>query len=222
MTHSGPLAYLWWLVSRASGVIALVLITLAVLMGLSMAARVLNGARMKRTILRLHEHLALSAVAAIAVHGLSLLGDRWLHPGLEGIAVPMAMHYRPAFTALGIIGGYLAVLVGPSFYVRRRLGAARWRKLHRASVLVWALGAVHTLGSGSDAGRLWLRCIVLLPMVPLAYLLVLRALRGQGRRTAASPAVPGQGRRAAGARSPSASSPPPSAVSAGSPAAEAA
>ena len=41
------------------------------------------------------------ALVAIAVHGVTLLGDRWLHPGLAGIAVPFAMGYRPSFTGLG-------------------------------------------------------------------------------------------------------------------------
>ena len=96
---SDPLHYLWWLISRASGVVALVLISASVLMGLAMAARLLHRPGLKRAVARLHEHVALSALAAIAVHGLSLLGDSWLKPGLAGIAIPFAMSYRPAFTA---------------------------------------------------------------------------------------------------------------------------
>lgn len=187
-----PTRYLWWLASRASGVVALVLISLSVLMGLAMAARVLRRPAVKRTVLRLHQHVALAALAAIAVHGLTLLGDPWLHPGWRGIAVPFALRYRPAATGVGILSGYLAVLVGPSFYIRRRLGAARWRKLHRLSAVVWVLGAVHTLGAGSDSGALWLRCVVLAPSVPLAYLLVQRALRGPARRGAGAGSGPGR------------------------------
>jgi sulfoxide reductase heme-binding subunit YedZ len=175
-----PLSVLWWLVSRASGVVALVLFSLTVLMGLAMAAKVLRTPGRKRLVMRLHEHVALAALAALAAHGLALLGDTWLKPGLRGIAVPFALSYRPTFTGIGIIAGYLAVLVGPSFYVRRRLGVRRWRRLHRASVLVWGLGAVHTWGSGSDAKQLWLRAVVLAPVVPLAYLLVLRLLPAGG------------------------------------------
>jgi sulfoxide reductase heme-binding subunit YedZ len=177
-----PLHVLWWLISRASGVVALVLIALSVLMGLAMAARVLRPGGLKRAVARLHEHVALTALAAIALHGLSLLGDKWLKPGLGGIAIPFALGYRPAFTGVGVIAGYLAVLVGPSFYLRRRLGAARWRKVHRVAAVIWVLSAVHTLGAGSDAAKLWLRAIVLAPVVPFAYLLVLRVLRGSTRR----------------------------------------
>lgn len=176
MRHD-PSHFLWWLISRASGVLALVLVSLAVLMGLAMAARALPARSLKRAVARLHEHVALAALAALAVHGLSLLGDRWLKPGLLGIAIPFAMRYRPAFTGTGIVAGYLLLVVAPSFYVRRRIGAGRWRKLHRLSPAVWVLSVIHTLGSGSDASAPWLRAVVLAPVAPIVYLLATRMLR---------------------------------------------
>ena len=177
MKGASPLHYLWWLISRASGVVALVLISLSVLLGLSMAAGALQRKGLKRSVAGVHETLALTALVAVAVHGLALLGDGWLRPGLRDITVPFAISYRPFFTGLGIIAGYLAVLVGPSFYLRRRIGAARWRKLHRLSLLIWFLAAVHTVGAGSDATRPWLRAVLVSPIVPLLYLLVLRAIK---------------------------------------------
>jgi methionine sulfoxide reductase heme-binding subunit len=175
--RSEPLHYLWWLISRASGVVALLLVSLSVLMGLSMAARAIRRPGRKRAVARLHEHVALIALAAISLHGLSLLGDGWLRPGLSGIAIPFAMSYRPPFTAAGIVAGYLLVLVGPSFYLRRRIGAGRWRKLHRFSTLVWVLSVIHTVGAGSDATAPWLRAVVFAPVAPIGYLLVLRVAR---------------------------------------------
>lgn len=172
-----PINYVWWLVSRASGIIGLLLITLSVLVGLAMASRVLGRPGLKRAAARLHEHVALAALVAIGVHGLALLGDHWLRPGWRGIAVPFAMSYRPPFTGVGIIGGYLALLLGPSFYLRRRIGARRWRKLHRAVAVTWLLSAVHALGAGSDGHALWLRALVIVPSVPIVYLFVRRMLR---------------------------------------------
>ena len=198
-----PLHYLWWLISRASGVVALALVSLSVLMGLAMAARAIPRPGWKRTIARLHEHLALTALAAVGLHGVSLLGDTWLKPGLRGIAIPFALPYRPGFTGAGIIAGYLMMLVGPSFYLRRRIGAGRWRKLHRVSAAIWMLSVVHTLGAGSDATALWLRAVVLAPVAPIAYLLVLRIAR---ERPAARRPASAHPRRSA-RRAPSATMP---------------
>jgi sulfoxide reductase heme-binding subunit YedZ len=188
-----PLDYLWWLISRASGVVALALVSLSVLMGLSMAARAIPRPSWKRTVARLHEHVALTALAAVALHGVSLLGDSWLKPGLTGIAIPFAVPYRPGFTGAGIVAGYLMMLVGPSFYLRRRIGAGRWRKLHRVSAAIWILSVVHTLGAGSDATALWLRAMVFAPVAPIAYMLVLRLGRdaptGARRSTRRAPSA---------------------------------
>ena len=182
MTRSDPVQVIWWLVSRASGVVALVLISLSVLIGLAMAAKVVRRPAVKRSMARLHEHVALAALVAIAAHGLALLGDAWLRPGLRGIAVPFAMSYRPAFTGLGIVAGYLALLLGPSFYLRRRIGVRRWRALHRGTIVVWLLSVVHAFGAGSDARTVWLRVVVLAPLAPIVYLLALRLTRGATQR----------------------------------------
>jgi sulfoxide reductase heme-binding subunit YedZ len=195
MAATDPTQYLWWLVSRASGILALGLVTIAVLLGLTMSTKLLRRPGAGRTLLRLHEHVALVGLVAIAVHGLALLGDPWLRPGLAGLTVPFAMSYRPAFTGLGILAGYLAALLGLSFYIRRRIGVKLWRRLHRATVLVWALGVVHTLGAGSDAATQWLRGFVLLPAIPIVYLLVLRMLprrRAPSRPGARTQAVVGR------------------------------
>ncbi len=191
MQLSVPIHDLWWLISRASAVIALVLITATVLLGLAMATRTLRDPGRRRTAMKLHEDIALVSLAMIAVHGLTLLGDAWLKPGLSGIAVPFSMPYRPLYTGLGIIAGYLALLLGPSFYLRRRIKARRWRKVHRLTPVVWVFAVVHTLGAGTDSGSLWLRAIVLSPIPVLAYLLTVRLLSGgssaeAGRRRQAS------------------------------------
>jgi methionine sulfoxide reductase heme-binding subunit len=176
MAGAQPLQSLWWLVSRAAGIVGLVLISLSVILGLAMAAKVVRRPSLKRAAVGLHEHLALTALGAVVIHGLALLGDHWLNPGWQGITIPFALGYRPGFTGIGIIAGYLAVLLGPSFYLRRRIGARRWRRLHRATVLIWLLSAVHTLGAGSDGATAWLRAIVLAPLAPIVYLLVVRML----------------------------------------------
>jgi sulfoxide reductase heme-binding subunit YedZ len=192
MAAKDPTPYLPWLVGRASGIVALGLVTVAVLLGLTMSTKLLRKPGIGRTLMRLHEHIALVGLGAIVVHGLALFADPWLRPGVSGVTIPFTMAYKPAFTGLGIIAGYLAALLGLSFYARRRIGVKLWRKLHRATVLVWVLGVVHTLGAGSDAATQWLRAFTLLPAVPIVYLLVRRMFPGTRPSTRRAPAAASQ------------------------------
>jgi len=97
--------------------------------------------------------------------------------------VPFAIDYRPVYVATGIVGGYAAALLGLSFYARKRIGAKRWRKLHRATPVVYVMALIHTLGAGTDAGSSWLRAFMLATAVPAAGLLARRliATRKAGR-----------------------------------------
>jgi sulfoxide reductase heme-binding subunit YedZ len=177
-----PARYGWWLASRAAGIVAILLLTGAVMIGLLLAARVLRPGSLKRRLVSVHEQLALVGLVATAVHGLTLLGDSWLHPGIAGIAIPFRLPYRTLFTGLGVLAGYFAGVLGLTFYVRRRLGARRWRALHRTAPLVWGLAVVHVLGAGTDASSAWLRTPVLASVALVSVLLALRLRPGAGRR----------------------------------------
>jgi sulfoxide reductase heme-binding subunit YedZ len=172
----------WWIASRASGLLALVLVTISVGIGLTMAGRVMRRPGISRKLMAVHEHTALAGIIAIAVHGITLLGDPWLNPGLSGIAVPFTMGFRPLFTGLGIVGGYLAALLGLTFYFRRRIGAKLWRKAHRATVVVYLLGLIHAFGAGTDASTVWFRWWVLMTAPFIGGLFVYRVIAGSAKR----------------------------------------
>ena len=181
MKQPDPSKYVCWLLSRSAGVVALILVSASVMLGLAMASKLIRSRGITPLLAKLHERTAVAGLGAMAVHGVALLGDKWLNPGVQGIAVPFAMSFRPLYTGLGIIAAYLAALLGLSFYLRRRIGPRLWRKAHRATVVVWALAAVHTLGAGTDARSLWLRAIVFAPAPPLAGLFAYRTLLGTRR-----------------------------------------
>lgn len=176
----------WWLASRASGLVALVLVTVSVFIGLAMAGKVMRRPGLSKKLLAFHEQTALAGLVAIAVHAIALLGDPWLHPGVAGVTVPFALGFKAFYTGLGVIGAYLAVLLGLSYYARRRLGAGLWRKAHRATIVVYLLGLVHAVGAGSDASAPWFRWWVILttPVIGglFAYRVVASRTRKQARR----------------------------------------
>jgi len=171
-----PTRYIWWLLSRSAGIVALALISFSVLLGLTMATKIMARPGLNKKLVRLHEHVALVALAAITVHGVTLLGDKWLKAGVRGLIVPFTMGYRPLYTGLGMVAAYLAALLGLSFYIRRRIGTKLWRKLHRLTVVVWALGIVHTIGAGSDASTIWMRLMMLAMGAPIVFLFLVRIL----------------------------------------------
>ena len=191
MTGRDPMEYAWWLASRASGIVALALISLSVMLGLAMAGRVSREPKLRKAMIAVHEHAALAALIAIAVHGITLLGDKWLDPGVLGILVPFQMEHEPLYTGLGILGGYLAAALGLSFYARRRIGTKRWRSLHKATILVYVLSVIHTLGAGSDAGTPWLRAQLVLTGAPIVFLFVMRVLPAAKVSAGGSAARPG-------------------------------
>lgn len=175
MTGPDPLDHGWWLASRSAGIVAMLAVSVAVLTGLLLANR-LAARDARRTVIAVHESSALAGLVAIAVHGITLLGDRFLDPGVLQIALPFTLEHQRFFTGLGVVGGWLAALMGLSFYARRLIGGRRWRSLHRASIAVWALGIAHTLGAGTDASQPWMRAILLVTGVPIVFLFLLRIL----------------------------------------------
>ena len=176
MTGRDPAEFGWWLASRASGIVALALITLSVTLGLAMAGKVARRPGLPRVLMAVHEHSALAGLIAIAVHGITLLGDRWLHPGPVGVAVPFAMEYRPLWTGLGIVAGYLAAALGLSFYARKRIGTKRWRSLHKLTILVYVLGVAHAVGAGTDADTAWMRAALVMTGAPVLFLFTMRVV----------------------------------------------
>lgn len=199
MTGPNPLDYGWWLASRSAGVVALTAISISVIIGLLMANGLPRKPGMKRKLLAVHESTALAGLVAISIHGLTLLGDAFMHPTLSNIAIPFTLSYRPGFTGLGIIAGYLAAFLGLTFYARKRIGTKLWRKMHRATIVVWMLGVVHTLGAGTDASQVWLQAIMLVTGIPIVFLFLRRILPSSdtARRAPVARPVTGDGRAAA-------------------------
>jgi sulfoxide reductase heme-binding subunit YedZ len=180
----------FWITSRAAGTVALVLASASVGVGLAISGRFgrARGGDLRVT----HEALSLAALAALAVHALSLLLDAYFHPTIADLLIPFHMNYREPYMAIGIISGWLMVIFGLSYYARDRIGISRWKALHRLTALAWILGVVHALGEGTDAGAPWFVAVVAIAVVPPALLLFTRLLT-----TTRPPSAPG----ATGARS---------------------
>ena len=166
--------HLFWITSRAAGGAALLLSSASVAVGLMMSSR--RPSTNKRDLRAIHEAMSLTTLAMVALHGVSLLGDAYLNPGLAGIAVPFVGFYRPLWTGLGIVAGYGLAVLGLTYYLRDRIGAARWRRLHRLSAVFWLAAIAHTIGAGTDAAQWWFLGASAALVLPAAGLLIVRWL----------------------------------------------
>jgi methionine sulfoxide reductase heme-binding subunit len=166
--------YLFWITSRAAGIAALVLASLSVCVGLLMGGRLMKGRGpdLRAT----HEALSLATLAALLVHGLSLIGDSYLHPSIADVAIPFVSGYKTFWTTTGIVAFWAMLILGLSYYARSRIGMQRWRRLHRFTALAWVLGLAHSLGEGTDAGQTWFLAMTAIVVVPALFLLVARWL----------------------------------------------
>jgi sulfoxide reductase heme-binding subunit YedZ len=177
-TSAAP--HLFWITSRAAGIVSLVLASLAVSLGLVMSLRMMRARR--PDLLALHEVLSLGTIVALVVHGIALLGDSFLSPSLGDIAIPFDWGYKAVWTSIGIIGGWALIFLGLSYYARHAIGANRWRKLHRLTALAWVAGIAHTLGEGTDAGQIWFLAMLAVVAVPAVVLLAVRYLTDEAPR----------------------------------------
>ena len=166
--------HLFWITSRAAGGAAMLLASASVAVGLMMSSK--RKSANKRDLRAIHEALSLITLAMVALHGLSLLGDSFFHPGLSGIAIPFVGSYRPIWTGIGIIAGYGLAVLGLTYYLRDRIGAARWRRVHRLTAVFWLAAIVHTIGAGSDSAQIWFLAVSGAVVIPAALLLALRWL----------------------------------------------
>jgi DMSO/TMAO reductase YedYZ heme-binding membrane subunit len=145
----------FWLLARASGFTAYLLLAASGLAGLVLKSRPFGRAVKAASVMDLHRFLALLGLGALVLHGTALMLDRTLRMPLAGLLVPGASPYRPLSVALGVLAAELMALIVVSFPLRRHIGQKAWRRLHWATYLVFGLATVHGLLAGSDSAQPW-------------------------------------------------------------------
>ncbi len=145
----------FWILARASGLVAYMLLTASILAGIVLKARPFGRALRPAAVTDLHRFLALLGLTALALHGATLVLDDVVSISPAALIVPGLVPYRPLWTALGVLAGELMLLVYASFSLRKRIGNRAWRRLHWLTYLVFALATLHGLAAGSDSHQPW-------------------------------------------------------------------
>lgn len=172
MTHDPT----FWILARAGGIAAYVLLTASVLAGLVVKSRPFGRALKAATATDLHRTLAVLGLGFVALHGASLALDSTLHLSPLALVLPGLSPYRPLATALGVVAFELMLVVYLSFGLRRRIGARTWRALHWATYAIFAGATVHGLAAGTDSSRPWAVGLYLGAVAAVAFAAAWRSL----------------------------------------------
>lgn len=140
-----------WYVDRGSGLAALLLLTISVVLGVISVVRVHSERWPRFALAQLHRNLALLALTFGAVHVVTAVVDSYVPITVVDAFIPFASAYKPFWLALGTIGADLMIAVMITTALRRRLGFKAWRSVHLLTYGCWATSMVHSIGIGSDA-----------------------------------------------------------------------
>jgi sulfoxide reductase heme-binding subunit YedZ len=170
MTTTAPVV---WYTMRATGVVALLLLTLSFGLGIATSNRWRpRGSRLFVTT-AVHRSASLLAVAFLAVHVLTAVVD-------PDAAVRLAAAILPVGPGIWLVAGTLSLELVAALVVtsvgRRRLGYRAWRAIHWSAYGAWPLAIAHGLGMGSDGGTWWFGAVNVACIAAMAGVVTWRAV----------------------------------------------
>jgi methionine sulfoxide reductase heme-binding subunit len=185
----GPSAY--WYLTRSTGAVALVLLTVSVILGVLGSLRFAVLPRWPRfTIDALHRDTSLLVIVLVIVHVITSVLDGFAPISLIDGVIPFRSPYRPLWLGLGTLSFDLLIALVVTSLVRRRLGYQAWRAVHWLAYASWPVAVLHGLGTGTDAKSWWLLALTVVCMVAVAAAVLVRISRasdaGSGVRAGAT------------------------------------
>jgi methionine sulfoxide reductase heme-binding subunit len=173
-----------WYTTRATGIVALVLLTMTMAFGILTAGRVRSRSWPAVAQSDLHKRVSLLAMVFLALHVLTAVLDTYVHLGWASIVVPFSSSYQPLWTGLGAVAVDLMVAVAVSSALRQRISARAWRSIHWLAYGSWPVAMAHALGEGTDGLKLWMDVLAVLCAVAVGSALAWRIAdhrRNRGR-----------------------------------------
>lgn len=151
---------LLWYTTRATGLVALLLFTGTVILGLLTAGRASSRHWPRFVQQDLHRRISVLALVFLAIHIVTSVLDTYVHIGWLAIVVPFTSPYGRFFVGLGAVSLDLMAAVIISSFLRSRIKPRTWRTVHWLSYLSWPIAIAHSVGIGTDARLLWVDGLV--------------------------------------------------------------
>jgi methionine sulfoxide reductase heme-binding subunit len=147
---------MFWYVSRATGVVALLLFTAVLMLGLMVTRKGRFAGLPGFAVTSLHRNLSLLGLAFIVVHVLTAVLDGYVRIPLVSAVIPFASGYERFWLGLGAVALDLIIAVILTSLVRGRLPRRWWRPVHLLAYVSWPVALAHCLGAGEDLRHGWL------------------------------------------------------------------
>jgi predicted ferric reductase len=151
LTHGETL----WFANRATGVVLVGLLTLSTAMGVFSTARAGSRRWPRFATQALHRNVSLLASAMLVLHILAAVVDTYVDIRWWDAFVPFLGLYSRLWLGVGTIASDLLIAVVLTSLVRHRMNHRGWRVAHLTAYVAWAIGVLHGIGIGTDAGTVW-------------------------------------------------------------------
>ncbi len=146
ITHATAL----WYVSRATGVVVMVLLSAVVVLGVLVNRQGRLPGMPRFAVTGLHRSISLIAVVFLAVHVLSAVADKYVTIQLIATIIPFTSSYLPLQIGLGAVALDLIIAVVVTSLVRARIGRRLWRGVHWLAYAAYPVALVHGITSAKD------------------------------------------------------------------------
>ena len=151
---------IFWYLSRATAIMGFIILSLSLMWGLLMTAKLAKQWPGVAVANDLHKFVSLTGIFFGLFHAFILLGDKYIGFTVVKILVPFANPvYRPTWVGLGQLSLYLWGILLVSFWLRKKIGHKLWRGLHYASFVLWLAVLAHGIFSGTNTGTMLMNVI---------------------------------------------------------------
>jgi len=182
--------HIWWYVTRASSVIAWVLLTGSVVLGILLSTRVMRKIDNPAWLQDLHRYVSGLALIFVGLHMVSLMLDNFVHFSLAELLVPGAtagssvssVQAKTLAVTLGVLAFYLLVAVQVTSWFMNKLPRKFWKGVHYSAYGALVLVTFHAAFSGTDVPQLWYKTLSIVLIGAAAGAILVRVIVGNRTR----------------------------------------
>ena len=174
----------WWYVTRASGIVAWLLLTASVLWGIVLSTKAFPEQRRPAWLLDLHRWLGGLTVGFVAIHLVALVADSYATFTLADLAIPFASNWKPGAVALGVIAAWTLIVVEATSLAMKRLPRKAWRAIHLTSYLTFWLATLHAAFAGTDRSQVLYQATAAVSIAVVVWAIIYRLTHRKPARAA--------------------------------------